>query len=166
MSVETFQDEWELELLVEFFEDLDPDNVLEIGAWHGGTLQHWMGYGRNVVVIDDEMRNAEEWGRWAEHSKTNLTLLQGISQDPELVEKAKDIGPYNFCFIDGDHRYEQVKADWDNFHGICDVVALHDIAPRSDYGVAQLWQEIKQQRKTIEIWAGVPEYCGIGVVWL
>jgi cephalosporin hydroxylase len=165
-EIETFQDAWELERLVELFDGFAPVTVLEIGAWHGGTLKQWIGLGRTIVVVDDEMRKGTEWAEWAEAAHCDLTLLQGSSQDPELVEKARELGPYDFCFIDADHTYEGVKTDWDNYSPMCDVVALHDIRQRAGYGVSDLWDEVRPGRKSIDIWAGEPGYCGIGVVWM
>ena len=174
-KVETFQTPWELDRLRELYETLDAYCTLEIGAWYGGTLQCWLGMGRTVVVIDDEMRGAGEWDRWADRARCQLILLQGLSQNLSLIQKAQDLGPYHFIFIDGAHDYHSVKADWDNYRPMLaqdGVVAFHDIIPRPDYGVSQVWQEIKSQpgAKTIEIVQTVePENetkHGIGVVWV
>jgi cephalosporin hydroxylase len=169
--VETFQNPWELEKLVELFDGISPVTVLEVGAWHGGTLKQWIGLGRSIVVVDDEMRNSAEWAEWAEKAQCELTLLQGISQDESIVSRARELGPYDFCFIDADHRFDQVLADWQNYGPMADVVAFHDIIPRPGYGVSAVWESIKQTpgarwmeiNETVE--AENESRCGIGVVW-
>ena len=175
MEVETFQTEWELDRLTDLYETLDVYCALEIGAWYGGSLQRWLGIGKTVVVVDDVMRGAEEWERWAERKRSQLVLLQGLSQQSELVAKAQDLGPYHFIFIDGAHDYGSVRADWENYSPMVakgGVVAFHDIVPRPHYGVSEVWNEIKSQvgARTMEIVQTVePDNetkHGIGVVWL
>lgn len=170
--VETFQVDWELRHLLETFEILRPRRILEVGAWHGGTLWHWLRWADHVVVVDDEMRKADEWQQWADDGLAELYLLQGDSRDPELVAKAQELGPYDFVFIDGDHRYEAVRADWANFSPMARVVAFHDILPRPGYGVSELWSEVKAtpgarymeicQNETLP---GNEGPCGIGILW-
>jgi predicted O-methyltransferase YrrM len=170
---ECYQNEWELKQLVAIYRELDVYSALEVGAMYGGSLRRWLGRGTTVVVVDDQMRRAAEWERWASSADANLVLLQGQSNNTELVWKAADLGPYQFVFIDADHTYEAVREDWENFSpmvGKDGVVAFHDIVERPGYGVSYLWDEIKAQPKsrTVEI-IGEPvhEYrCGIGVVWM
>jgi cephalosporin hydroxylase len=175
-GVETFQAPFELEQLVTIFEQLQPASVLEVGCWHGGTLWHWLQQpGATVVAIDDEMRMGHVWEDWADEAGSTLHLLRGSSHDPELIEAARDLGPYEFVFIDADHTYQAVRADWDNFRPMVargGVVAFHDIVPRPGYGVSEVWEEIRGATgaRWVEIVETVaPENesrCGIGVVWL
>lgn len=168
--VETFQDEWELQQLVGLFWRLMPARTLEIGAMYGGTLYHWLA-GGTVVCVDDEMRDVRQWKVWAKATNSHLVLVQGRSQDPAVVAEVREHAPYDFCFIDADHTYEAVKADWENYGPMCSVVAFHDIVARPGYGVSDLWAEIKAVPgvQTMEIVRTVsPDYeskCGIGVVW-
>ncbi len=48
------------------------------------------------------------------------------------------------------------------------IVAFHDITPRPDYGVHELWGEIKQEPgvRTLEIVENSGSFNGIGVVYL
>ena len=169
-DVETAQVLFELDRLLDIFDAYDPAHVLEVGTWHGGTLWHWLQGGREVVSVDDTMFGAEEWESWALTSGSTLHMLQGGSQDREIVEQARALGPYDFVFIDADHTYNGVRSDWDNYRPMVaagGVVAFHDIVSRPEYGVHQLWQEIKAEHPTVEIVEGSrPDYCGIGVVYL
>lgn len=170
---EAFQSEWELQHLLGIVERLEPQRILEVGAMYGGTLWHWLQHAvLSVVVVDDEMRRASEWEEWEEHFGPDLYLVQGLSQDPEVIEKARSLGPYDFAFIDGDHRYESVSTDYANYGPLAKVVAFHDILPRPGYGVSELWTMLKAQSgaRYIEIaqnetLAGNEGSCGIGVLW-
>jgi cephalosporin hydroxylase len=173
LTVETFQTEFEIDALVGVISLMRPQRILEVGAWHGGTLRHWMNLATDaVVVIDDEMRMADTWQRWADELGVELHLLHGHSEDPAIVERAQQFGPYDFCFIDGDHTYKTVRADWEHYGPpLTSIVALHDIIERPGYGVSQLWQEIRAQpgARWMEINETVEPHNetrhGIGVVW-
>jgi hypothetical protein len=58
--------------------------------------------------------------------------------------------PFDFCFIDGDHRYESVRSDYECVGQYARICAFHDIirpavAPsRSEVnGVPRFWQELR-----------------------
>jgi cephalosporin hydroxylase len=171
-DVDTFQNPWELDQMLAVFERLQPARVLEIGAWHGGTLWHWLQTGETVVVIDDEMRMMDEWRRWADETDSILWLLQGFSQDPEVIDAARNLGPYDWVFVDGDHRYEAVKADWENYRDMVTpggVFVFHDTQHpenKADYGVGQLWAEITQESDVRWLHIANTGHCGIGIVYL
>lgn len=172
MSVEAYQHPWELEQMVAVVERLRPRAILEVGAMFGGTLERWVEIADHVVVVDDEMRNAEMWERWADEHDTMLDLLQGMSQDPELIEQARELGPYDFIFIDADHRYAAVRADWENYRGMLapgGVFAFHDTnhpENDADYGVKQLWAEITSDTDVRWVHIASTGHCGIGLLWL
>ena len=175
-EIETFQNPWELEELVRIFDYHGPARVLEVGSWDGGTLWHWLQNSDTVVAIDDGMRRAEDWKEWAHYFETNLYLFQGYSQQDEIVDAASFHGPYDFLFIDGDHTYESVRQDWDNYSPMVregGFIALHDILPRHGYGVSYLWEQITALEGTRymticqnEVMPGNEGRCGIGIVFV
>jgi cephalosporin hydroxylase len=168
-SVDTAQTTWELEQMLQLVDTIRPDRILEIGIWEGGTLWHWLQRAQAVTAVDDTMRDPGpgEWLCWAEEAGTQLYLLHGDSRDPAIVESARRRGPYQFALIDADHTYQAVKADWENYRDMVEgVVCFHDITPRPDYGVSELWGEIKAEHRTVEIVDGTGIYNGIGCVWL
>lgn len=172
MDVGSFQNQWELDQLLSIVDALDPHRILEVGAMYGGTLWYWIDQAEHVVVVDDAMREADRWEHWAEQREVQLDLLQGLSQDPELVAKAIELGPYDFAFIDADHSYEAVQSDWNSYGALSEVVAFHDIVERPGYGVSRLWGELKNTdgARWVEIVhnATLPDHegpCGIGVLW-
>lgn len=173
-GIETFQTPFELERMLDLFHAASPAKVLEIGSWQGGTLWHWL-EAPVVVAVDDTMRMAGAWESWADEAGSELHLLHGSSLDEAIVEQARALGPYDFVLIDGDHTYAAVKADWENYRTMVapgGVVLFHDIFPRPDYGVDQVWSEIKAEigAQTVEICETStpddPRWGGLGVVWL
>ena len=149
---------------------LRPARVLEVGCMFGGTLWHWLKYGGRVVAVDDSMRMGDAWRQWAEDDGAELHLLQGMSYDEAIVERARELGPYDFIFIDADHTYPAVSADWQNYspmlaEGGC--FAFHDTQHIGDptYGVQQLWGEITAVPHTRWLHIVMTHHCGIGMLW-
>ncbi len=172
--VETAQTPFELEQLLLIFNDLNPQRVLEIGTWHGGTLWHWLQGGRTVVSVDDTMFEADDWKQWATDAGSDLHLIQGFSYDPHIIEQVESFGPFQFLFIDAEHTYEAVRADYDNYRALVEpggVIAFHDFQARSGpYGVDILWDQIKTVTgsRTVEISqrSDPPGFQGISVVFV
>jgi hypothetical protein len=46
----------------------------------------------------------------------NTVIIDGRSQEKEIIEKAYGEGPYNIVYIDGDHAYDATVADIRNYH--------------------------------------------------
>ncbi len=65
----------------------------------------------------------------------------GDSHSPEAVAWAAQWAPYDFIFIDGDHDYEGVRADWLNYGPLGRTVAFHDIDVMA--AVSKFWMELK-----------------------
>lgn len=169
-DIDTRQTPWELDRLLEIVEARWPARILEVGVFHGGTLWHWLQMG-DVVAVDDTCYEAADWYEWAREQDRGLTLIQGDCHHPDVVEQIRQLGPYDFCFIDADHTYQSVRADWDNYGPMVKpggLVGLHDITPRPDYGVDQLWREIKalSGSRTMEIVENSGRYNGIGLCWI
>lgn len=170
-AVDTAQTTWELEQLLVLVNAQGPLSILEIGVWEGGTLWHWLQHADTVTAIDDTMRNPGPgvWQTWADDAHTDLHLIQGKSQDPDVIVAAAKHARYDLLFIDGDHTYDSVKADWVNYWPMVaegGLVAFHDITTRPEYGVSELWGEIKSDHCAVEIVDGSGRFNGIGVVWL
>ena len=170
-DIEAYQNTWELDQMLAVVERLQPRRVLEVGTMWGGTLWHWLQFADIVVSVDDEMRRAEDWAQWADEADAELVLLQGMSQDPALIEQARELGPYDFIFIDADHRYDSVKADWENYRGMIaedGIFAFHDTQHIGDpsYGVERLWNEITAEPDARWLHIVMTHHCGIGLLWL
>jgi hypothetical protein len=75
------------------------------------------------------------------------------------------LAPFDFGFIDGDHSYEGVKADWENYGPMCKIVGFHDIAGQVA-GCVRFWNELKASVKyRIEEFLAPETHMGIGIVY-
>ncbi len=170
-DVDVYQNIWELDHMLAIVEREAPKKILEVGSWEGGTLWHWLQIADTVVSVDDGMRRAADWEQWAEDADSELILVQGRSQDEFVIEKAREFGPYDFIFIDADHTYPAVHADWVNYSPMIapgGVFAFHDTQHIGDptYGVEQLFMEITSEHDRRWIHIVMTDHCGIGMLWL
>jgi cephalosporin hydroxylase len=108
--------------------------------------------------------------------------IRADSRAPTTLRRVRSRLRHNqldLLFIDGDHSYEGVKADFENYGPLVRAggfVAFHDIVPdfRSRFGtptvndtgeVPRFWSEIKQDYRTSEIIEDVQQDgYGIGIV--
>lgn len=178
-DVKTAQSPFELEALLMVARSVEPRRILEIGTWYGGTLWHWLQMAERVVAIDNLMLDPDSWHAWAAETGCELHVLAGSSHDPAHVAEAERLGPYDLVFVDGDHTYDSVVRDWDNYVGMVaegGMIVFHDINPRPGYGVSEVWDVIRSTpgAKTVEIRERGPYVApdltpgfepGIGVLW-
>ena len=139
-------------------------SILEVGSRFGFTLldlAQGMG-GRRIVAVD--WPSVGDWGSPGSEEvlKENAETLRGMgfdvhlfigdSKDPEIVQAVQELGPYDFGFIDGDHAYQGVKADWLNYGPFCKQVVFHDIrkpqaGENQHLEVWRLWAEIEGKKE-------------------
>lgn len=160
-------------------------SLLEIGSCFGGSLKRLatvLAPQSLIVSIDMPMANPEnELDRFRESlhpldslkeacHHINLTmghrveLFMGNSRDQSIVQEVAGYAPFDLGFIDGDHSYEGVKADWENYGPLCKVVAFHDIAGGVE-GCVRFWNELVKEGKyrTQEFINSYNGYSGLGI---
>lgn len=170
--------------LLKIYCKLKPIYVVEIGSFQGGTLWHWLKYaqpGAQVISIDPGPKGWKEvhqdfdkgiWQSWVPEGVTLHTII-GKSGDREVLASVRKICPrIDFLFIDGDHRYESVKRDYDDYGGLVQkggVIALHDIVKKAKhpyYGVWRLFAHLKRKYRTEQFVKMKPRVgSGIGVIY-
>lgn len=150
-------------------------SILEVGSRYGQTLKLLaavMSCKGRVVSVD--LPNGP-WGHPKSDDSLNIAISElrsegyeayvmfGDSKDQRIVSAAKQLGPYDFVFIDGDHTYEGVKKDWENYGPLGTTVVFHDIlqTPRQALGVWRLWAEIEGEKETF---IADDSTMGIGIV--
>ncbi len=153
--------------------------VLEIGSSFGGTLKHLASVlpkGATIVSVDmpseetptylNAQASLKEVCRQLSILGANVQLFLGDSHASSLVHAIEGYAPYDFIFIDGDHTYEGVKKDWENYGQLGRIVAFHDIAGVVP-GVKRFWDEIKESGLHVEEIIDKPEtgQFGIGIVY-
>jgi cephalosporin hydroxylase len=164
-----------------------PRVVGEIGMKHGGNtflfMQRFKGATR-VIGLDLILRNVGK-AKFLARDGQRVEVAEGSSYAPAVVEKVRRLlGPdqFDFLFIDGDHSYDGVAADFMSYYDLVrpgGLIAFHDIVPdqtmetgnRSQVsgsyggGVYVLWQRIRDHfshREFVENWQ--QRGYGIGVI--
>lgn len=163
-----------------------PKTVVEIGTAQGGTLILWCRQAdpqATIVSIDlpggIHGGGYPYWKSWIYQrfplTTQKLHLLRGDSHQPEMRARLKSVLPgdglVDFLFIDGDHTYNGVKADFEMYSGLVrpgGLIAFHDICKHPaalNCQVDRFWQEVKNERRTREfVHDSNQGTCGIGVI--
>ncbi|MGH9467964.1 MAG: class I SAM-dependent methyltransferase, partial [Terriglobales bacterium] len=168
----------------ELVAELRPRRVLEIGTCKGGTLCVLcrLAAPDATIVSLDLPGGAYGGGYDAKRALVfrafprrgqRLHLVRGDSHLPQIRERvARALGgePLDLVFIDGDHSYAGVKADYEMYSPMVragGVVAFHDIVehpPEYGVGVGRFWREIRGPG-AVEIIADPGQgWAGIGVL--
>jgi len=161
----------EMYWLTQYLEELRNPVVLEIGVQQGGSLTFWwlllnpsLLIGVDVDPQVPELTKTRQWS-WDFEGELrsrdrNVTLIIGDSTDPKTVERVKarlgkrvwELAGVDFLFLDGDHDYAYVKADFDNYSTLVrkgGVVVFHDIGYE---GPRRVFEDLKGKTDSVHIW--------------
>ena len=114
-------------------QELGVASVLEIGTGYKAGLSHFLALdmGWNVYSID-----VQDYG----HKKTvpHESVLFQVVKPGEFIRPYTDL---DLVFIDGNHSYDSVKADYEHYgKRAVKAIAFHDIAGlRQCEGVQRFW---------------------------
>ena len=189
VSIRPMQVESEIRAFLELLEGDPPRTVLEIGTGRGGTLFLLARAARELAVlvtIDAPEGDASFCGRPAYKRRARLyrslgrrqqrvVYLAGDSHDESTRSRVLDVlqgERLDLLFIDGDHTYEGVDADYRMYSPLVrkgGLVAFHDIVPgppEAVGGVPAFWKQVRgdDSLELVEDWK--QGSCGIGVLWL
>jgi hypothetical protein len=171
----------ELDKLAEFVADFAPVNIMEIGAETGGTFYLWCHLATGIKISLDFPSGASGSGRFAGKEalaertaefrrwSANVRVVIGDSHLRATWDDVNDIlhgEKLDFLFIDGDHSYQGVKLDWEDYRGFVrpgGYVAFHDIKDTEHHrrvgcDVARFWAELpgaKREFCTDMHWGGI-----------
>lgn len=184
--VPILQEPWEFTQLLGIYRRLSdevpfPLKVLEIGSFFGGTLFYWThhAYGITTLVSVDlpigpndgryeqMIESKKLWHSWMRNVVRDFHQISGDSHSAEIIASVANSFPekdVDFLFIDGDHSYAGVKADFENYKGLVrpgGLIVFHDTIGIPD--VKRFIDEIKPQYRYQEIYGG-PGAWGITVL--
>jgi predicted O-methyltransferase YrrM len=153
----------EIEALVSFVSVHNPRVAGEIGTRDGGNtflFMHALSHVERYVGMDLAVRNRQKLLASRRRGQ-RAQLFSGNSQTTEMRDRVRQYlegDLFDFLFIDGDHRYEGVKADFLNYRSLVrpgGLIAFHDIVKGQATseemgggnvwagGVPRFWQELK-----------------------
>ena len=168
---------------------LKPKSVLEIGLDAGGTFFLWTrAAAPDALLIAIDTRPSGKLGRWSpfqlsrrSFARDNQRIRLLLGRDSHSEETARTVRTLlagdrlDFLFIDGDHSYAGVRADFELYGPLVQpggLIALHDIWPASrsggtcppNDGVVDFWRELASGLETEQFVDRSPDGFGIGVV--
>jgi hypothetical protein len=156
-----YQHQDELERFVRFCQERGVRRYLEIGSRWGESFYAVMAnlpvpsFGMSIDLPENEEKAQSLMGTAAELRGLGHDILTMLydSRSKEAAAVAKLNGPYDLVFIDGDHTYAGVSADWTDYHWLAPIVALHDVSAPDTWmsdgkpnGVGRFWREIRERR--------------------
>jgi hypothetical protein len=107
--------EWQMEIseqvcLLAFLQKLRPECVIEVGSWHGGSMQVFSCYAKRVISCDIDPTCRDRFGQ----KYANAEFITGPSQQtlpPLLAKLQQEAVPLGMMLIDGDHSAAGVQGD-------------------------------------------------------
>jgi cephalosporin hydroxylase len=165
-----------------FFKKLNVKNFMEIGTDQGGSFAIWSKLSEDGIRISVDLPHGmfgrtdydeNERDNYLRSLGSNVHMYWGSSHDInmlKLVEEKLDTILLDFMFIDGDHTYEGVKADFEMYKHLVRPggwIAFHDIKDtefhrRSNCRVDKLWSELQGVKH--EFIDCTSDYGGIGFI--
>jgi predicted O-methyltransferase YrrM len=171
ISINPAQIPEEIQKFLEIAQKIEPKTIVEIGTAKGGTLYLLSKIADKKAKIISIDLPGGLFGGGYEHRKIPLlrsfsqysqeiVLLRADSHEEETVRKLKDIlggGEIDLLFIDGDHRYEGVRKDFEMYSPLVrkgGIIAFHDICPGPPEdvgGVPLFWKETMRKYRNMPI---------------
>lgn len=190
ITIRPLQSRWEFRRLVEEVARVRPRAMLEIGTARGGSLFAFArACANDAHVLSVDLPHGAFGGgypRWRiplyrsfAGPSQRLDLIRADSHDPATFAEVKArLGgrPLDFLFIDGDHTYAGVRADFERYRTLVrpgGLVGFHDIAPPrqgtapvGDVGeVPRYWAELTARHDVRELVDPDGQGCfGIGLL--
>jgi cephalosporin hydroxylase len=185
-----FQHPGEIAAAIAFVHGVRPKTVLEIGTAWGGSLFCWaQAADPEAALISLDLPGGvggrghspafmQHFQRFCFEGQT-LLGLSGDSHEPSMLaetRKALSDRPVDFLFIDGDHSYAGVRADFESYSPLVaagGVVMFHDTHSSGSPDIEQpneviaFWNEVKGDYRHQEFVGGPGgDAVGIGALFL
>lgn len=126
-------------------------NILEIGAFDGGSSYGLKHFAENMVTMDFIPKCRFDQ---VPFQSLNWTYIGGDSHDPSFRQKASDFlgGTVDVLMIDGDHTYAGALQDYHEYKHLVregGIIIFHDIMDTEAHReqgcfVHDTWKEVKE----------------------
>jgi hypothetical protein len=161
-----YQSTFEIRSLIRLLEINHVQSVLEIGSLEGDTLLVWLFLSNveDIVAVDktvpetDPRYHTQKWvhtefPKRFEELGTNLSMYDGYSAEEgtvnwverRLEETGKD--HFDLLYIDGGHTYGEVRADFEFYGPMSEIIAFHDVLNPLYPEVNLYWDSLKGTEK-------------------
>jgi predicted O-methyltransferase YrrM len=179
------QNRRELKWLLTSVQEKRRNVVLEIGTWRGYSMEVWYKAlsPEFLLTLENDPEVLEFLdGRFArgelKYMDPQPIVVRGSSFDPSVVHQVDNLlggRKIDFLFIDGSHRYDSVKADFEAYLPYMaqgSIVGFHDVALEGekwiDAGVEvkRYFAELKEKYKWGEFHDEEGSGTGTGIVYL
>ena len=147
----------EIKGLIELIDEHKPNSYIEIGMADGGThflIRKLCKSIKLSIAVDTDIRNKYLLNRITPIEKSHYVC--GFSNNLKTINRVKRLvgeeQKVDVLFIDGDHSYDGVKQDFDNYNGLVrkgGLIVFHDII--EDWGT-------RYGKKTNKYTGGVPTF--------
>jgi predicted O-methyltransferase YrrM len=176
--------------LLKRIEVRQPKTILEIGTARGGTLFLFTRAAhREAYLVSLDLPNGQFGGELVTHPslremilprmalpRQTMHFLRGNSHIDETYQATMAVlagRNLDVLFIDGDHSYDGVKADFEMYKPVVSregIVAFHDVAQHSKNSgceVSEFWSEVKHSYRHEEIIENSDQgWAGVGILYL
>lgn len=179
IRIEPAQSKEEITKLMDLIKRANVKTMMEIGTLHGGTLFLFSRViDKNAMILCNNLSDGRPQ-KTVFMSKIalfkafidnpdNMHFIYGSSHDDKTLRETKRLLQKNkldFLFIDADHSYEGVKADYVMYSPLVrkgGIIAFHDVAGTDD--VKTFWNEEKRKHRNVKVFAVPKSTMGIGVI--
>ncbi|WP_432409993.1 class I SAM-dependent methyltransferase [Rasiella sp. SM2506] len=171
ISLNQFEEEFKS--FADYIKSHEPKVVVEIGTKKGGSFFIWARYLKPNHLVSVDLPGGIHGGGFpkqkipfmkyflSDRKKSKVSIILGDSHSDDTFQKLKKIlngEKIDFLFIDGDHRYEGVKSDFEMYKPLVrpgGLIGFHDIVDteyhhKLDCYVDKLWNEVKEDYKYVE----------------
>lgn len=154
----------EFDMLLEILISRNVKKILEIGTFNGLSAR-MMAEATNgmVVTVDPNCMKFEN---------PKIISICGYSQNQNVIDKVSLHAPFDFIFIDGDHRRSLEDFDiYRQFLNSSGMIGFHDINPNCNFAtcpVVPVWNNFKKSYHCQEIISksDLKSGYGIGIIYL
>ena len=145
------------------------NSYIEIGAERGGTFFTIDSF---MQTINPNFKSSIAIDRSSQIMRNGFVKYAAIHKNCRFYKMNSQRfipdSKYDLCFIDGDHSYAGVKADFEKIKGYSRYIVFHDIACTLPHiEVKNFWNEIKDKYEHQEFVFNHPDFpvqMGIGVI--
>lgn len=167
MRIDGWMEEDELEWIAEMASV--SHSILEVGAFKGRTTRAIADNTDGKIVVVDPW-NQDYWYEDGRKFEVDFNVLPEFADNledhlksgkvipfQEMFSEHKDPGPFDFIFLDGDHRFKTVEDDIKHALTIC-----HGVLAGHDYTTTDIWPGVK---KAVDELLGSKVSLGPGSIW-